>query len=144
VHADDGFALCHAKQFKRHHRQLRLLPSRLGRIISKRSPGKRSDTRELVRSPPASRFTHVSYSLQPGYVHVISSRGAGCALNFGRSSHERQRYARSSKFGGKTRVSRCSPGLRLLRRQYFRLLWIFFAYFIGGGLLIEFVKSVAQ
>lgn len=33
---------------------------------------------------------------------------------------------------------------RMLRRQYFRLLWIFFAYFIGGGLLIQFAKSVAQ
>jgi hypothetical protein len=33
---------------------------------------------------------------------------------------------------------------RMLRRQYFRLVWIFFVYFIGGGLLIEFVKSVAR
>jgi len=33
VRDDDGFALCPCQQFKRHHRQLRLLRSRLGRII---------------------------------------------------------------------------------------------------------------
>jgi hypothetical protein len=32
-------------------------------VDSKRSPGKRSDTRDLVRSHPASRFAHAGYSL---------------------------------------------------------------------------------
>jgi hypothetical protein len=30
---------------------------------------------------------------------------------------------------------------RNVRRQYFCLLWIFFPYFVGGGLLIRFAKS---
>ena len=33
VRGDDASRYAHAKQFKRHHRQLRLLRSRLGRII---------------------------------------------------------------------------------------------------------------
>jgi hypothetical protein len=33
---------------------------------------------------------------------------------------------------------------QIIRRQFFRLLLIFLAYFIGGGLLIDYAKQAVQ